>query len=96
MIPIKGHNDKMPAGTVRYCPFCGGDNIWSTGRHVYNELVAEHGSACIELGCGDCNASLTAFSGEHTGKTFDQLLAVAVNKWNARADKWNKDTGADA
>lgn len=86
MVVIHGHNEKLPAGTAKKCPFCGSSEIWTIGRNVFDKIVAEHGSACITVGC-KCNAEVTAFSdmcGE--SNNYDSLLVVAVARWNRRAD----------
>ena len=63
------------------CPFCGKTNFLLTPKDDYEDLVEEHGAACIGLYCRNCNADMY----EHTdGVTYEEKLDLLKEKWNRR------------
>ena len=65
------------------CPFCGArKDLRITSEETYNELVAEHGSACISLDC-ECGAKMYQFSGGECVK-YSAIKTALRKKWNER------------
>ena len=73
---------------MKPCPFCGKkDSLFITDRKFYDELVAEHGQACITAECRRCQFTMY----EHTREFSDYgvRLGLLISKWNGRANEVN-------
>lgn len=70
---------------LRPCPFCGSDvKIWGSKR-TYNELVDEHGSACLHIECTNRNCGCSYFVHHHEDvRDYEFMVAKAVKEWNRR------------
>lgn len=44
------------------CPFCGNTDLELTPKNFYEELLEEHGRACIKVSCPKCKTDMY----EHT------------------------------
>ena len=77
--------DKMRNGEyeLKPCPFCGGQPEMMTQK-FFEELVEEHGHACIAIECPNCDLSLH----DHTSDENDYFVRafIITEKWNRRAE----------
>lgn len=71
------------------CPFCGGRDLYVHDRAFFDGIIAEHGSAKIDIECSDCHCELSDY-GDDTD--YDARLARIIRRWNDRP-VWNKYDG---
>ena len=67
---------------LKPCPFCGGKPKLM-GEQFFNELVAEYGSALIDITCSKCNLQLADHSDAHD---YYVRAFIVSEKWNRRAE----------
>lgn len=87
---------------VRECPFCGNTDgltcsyvsgIWENNLNItryqnYEDLVEQHGSACVKLSCLTCDTTMTEYDSEaQAGKLaldYTTITDRLIEKWNTR------------
>ena len=65
------------------CPFCGNTELELTPKNFYDELLEEHGRACISVSCHKCKTDMY----EHTDDvTYEDKVELLIEKWNRRVN----------
>lgn len=76
---------KMQGGDfeLKPCPFCGGEPKMMSQK-FFEELVEDHGRACISIDCPNCDLTLH----DHTSDENDYFIRafLITEKWNRRAE----------
>lgn len=76
---------------LKPCPFCGeSDSIYINSAKFYNELKAEHGSACLSGGCKRCDVTIYVYGCHFTNDKYANVKKVWIEKWNTRKEIENE------
>ena len=92
----KTMNEKMFVKLALPCPFCGSKDLDVETRKTFNELVKEHGSACVTVRCNDCSCQAYHFTSlvedkKRDAKNYSKRLEMLLDKWNTRAGAVNNE-----
>ena len=66
------------------CPCCGGRAVVMS-RGFFNELVAEHGAACLTMTCENSTSCGVMLFCHYDSTDYDTMLQKATEQWNRRS-----------
>ena len=68
------------------CPMCGKrDRVFIETRNFYEDLLREHGKACLEIECDRCRVKLTTYAHDFANEIgYDKRVEDIRDKWNTR------------
>ena len=69
---------------LKKCPFCGSEAEFVLSKQAFDELVEEHGSACLRIDCTNrkCRACMWV---HHDVMDYEVMVKMGIKNWNQRA-----------